>query len=672
MLNRLTVRSQRQAQESDQNMADLNAGATAQPRRVLRRGLMLGLAWTVLTLAVAAWGHSQERAQTAELARHEARAHFNKDQAFRLWATRHGGVYVPATAQTPPNPYLAHLPERDIQGPAGRPLTLMNPAYVVRQMMEEYEALYGVRGRITSLDPLNPRNAPDAWERAALRSFEHGSGTVSEFTSEQGESYLRLMQPMVTEAGCLKCHAHQGYEVGDIRGGVGVTVSLAPYLAAEKASLRNLDLLMGSTWAVGLFGIGFLVRKDMSHASAEREHTERLGERERRLEEAQTLAHIGDWQFDIEREHISLSREAARILKRDPAAAPLPFDEVLEFFHPEDRPRVEQLLQAALAGAAGFHEQTRLLFADGETRWVELRGETIFDHEGSPCLVRGTAQDITQLKCIEQELVHERSLLEHKVAVRTRDLEESKQSAEAANRAKSAFLANMSHEIRTPLNAIIGMAYLIRHNQGTSSQEEYFDKLDGAANHLLGTIDSVLDLSRIEAGKLTLQEGPVNVTAIIENVLSMVQPRASGKGLKLSAETCICPAELRGDQTRIQQALLNYAINAVKFTAQGEIVLRSKMLADETDAVRLRLEVSDTGAGIEPESVERLFSAFEQADNSMTRRHEGAGLGLAITRKLAQMMGGDAGAESVPGAGSTFWFTMRLEKASGNAAASPG
>ena len=182
---------------------------------------LLVLIWTVAVIASLTWTIYREKEQTLALAKNEAIANFNKDQAFRLWGTKHGGVYVPATAETPPNPYLSHIPDRDITLPSGKQFTLMNPAYIVRQMMDDFNALYGVKGHITSLNPLNPGNAPDPWERKALAAFEKSEEEAFAVTEQDGERYLRLMRPMVTKAGCLKCHGHQGYKEGDIRGGRG-------------------------------------------------------------------------------------------------------------------------------------------------------------------------------------------------------------------------------------------------------------------------------------------------------------------------------------------------------------------------------------------------------------------------------------------------------------------
>ncbi|TAN47085.1 MAG: DUF3365 domain-containing protein [Methylococcaceae bacterium] len=195
-----------------------------------------------------------------ELARKEARANFNKDQAFRLWATRHGGVYVPIDAQTPPNPALAHIAERDIQTPSGKKLTLMNPAYMLRQMMDEFGELYGIRGKITSFKLMNPNNAPDAWEAEAMHQFDLGVKEVFEFTDIDGEPYLRLMSAMPVQQGCLKCHGFQGYKVGEVRGGVGVSVPMRAYLDELNESIRQKCLAFGAIWLVGLCGILGLTR----------------------------------------------------------------------------------------------------------------------------------------------------------------------------------------------------------------------------------------------------------------------------------------------------------------------------------------------------------------------------------------------------------------------------
>ncbi len=243
------------------------------------------------------------------------------------------------------------------------------------------------------------------------------------------------------------------------------------------------------------------------------------------------------------------------------------------------------------------------------------------------------------------------------------ELKQSKEAAEAASIAKSAFLANMSHEIRTPMNAIIGMAHLIRRGGLNPEQSEQLGKIESASEHLLSIINAILELSKIEAGKLALEERPFSVQNVIDNIVSMTHDRIEAKQLKLVSEVEVMPSTLCGDPTRLQQALLNYASNAVKFTDKGSITYRVKCVEQNSDHVLLRFEVQDTGIGISANNLPRLFSAFEQADNSTTRKYGGTGLGLAITRKIAQVMGGEVGVESNLGQGSCFWFTCRLKLA---------
>jgi PAS domain S-box-containing protein len=235
-------------------------------------------------------------------------------------------------------------------------------------------------------------------------------------------------------------------------------------------------------------------------------------------------------------------------------------------------------------------------------------------------------------------------------------------AAEGANRAKSAFLANMSHEIRTPMNAIIGLNYLMRHSGVTPEQSERLDKIDSASRHLLSIINDVLDLSKIEAGRVQLEDATFHLSSVLDGVQSIIAESARDKGLSLVLDTNAVPMWLRGDPMRLRQALLNYAGNAVKFTAQGQVTLRAKLLQEQGDELLVRFSVEDTGIGVAQDQIGRLFKAFEQADASTTRRYGGTGLGLAITQRLARLMGGEAGAWSTPGQGSTFWFTARLRR----------
>ncbi len=286
------------------------------------------------------------------------------------------------------------------------------------------------------------------------------------------------------------------------------------------------------------------------------------------------------------------------------------------------------------------------------------------DQEGNIYALCGISTDITERKRQEAELETYRHGLEALVASRTAELAEAKEAAEEASRAKSTFLANMSHEIRTPMNAIMGMAHLLRRELHDEHALERVDKIDVAANHLLSVINDILDLSKIEAGRLVLESRDFSPREMVTEILAIVDERVQQKGLRLLCNIATdVPEVLRGDSVRLGQALLNFVANAVKFSEQGTISVQLDVQADDGRQVTLCMSVADQGIGIAPKQQSQLFRAFSQADETMTRRFGGTGLGLAINAHLARMMGGEVGVESELGKGSRFWMTARLARA---------
>jgi PAS domain S-box-containing protein len=286
---------------------------------------------------------------------------------------------------------------------------------------------------------------------------------------------------------------------------------------------------------------------------------------------------------------------------------------------------------------------------DGSLLPVLVSSDAVRDEPGGLLFTRAAMTDN-----------RERKARDLRIAEMQAELARRADSAEAASVAKSAFLANMSHEIRTPMNAILGFAHLLKRSGLAPENLERLDKLSTAGEHLLAIINDILDLSKIESGKLVLEDVDFPLGSILDGVRSLVWEQARAKGLSVSLDGDAVPAWLRGDATRLRQALLNYASNAVKFTEQGSVSLRARRLREENGRVLVRFEVQDTGIGIAADKLGNLFQAFQQGDASTTRHYGGTGLGLAITHRLAALMGGETGVDSVPGAGSTFWLTAWL------------
>ena len=259
------------------------------------------------------------------------------------------------------------------------------------------------------------------------------------------------------------------------------------------------------------------------------------------------------------------------------------------------------------------------------------------------------------------ELARERDFLEVRIKERTQALSIAKEAAEAANRAKSAFLANMSHELRTPMNAIIGFTHILARHNADAAQRDKLNKISGAANHLLNLLNDILDLSKIEAERLTLDIAPFRLGSIVSNIESLIGDKLEAKKLRLTRQ--IDPVFdtllLTGDPLRLQQVLLNFVGNAIKFTESGTISLIAACVSMEQGMATLHFSIKDTGIGIPEDVLPRLFKSFEQADGSTTRRFGGTGLGLAISKRLIELMGGEVGVDSEQGRGSTFWFTIR-------------
>lgn len=624
------------------------------------------LVWTIIIVGSLMWNLHLIDKQAEALAHKDAIANFNKDQGFRNWGTRHGGVYVPVTEETQPSPYMAHIPERDIETPSGKKLTLMNPAFMVRQLMEDYTNMYGIQGKITGLIVLRPGNEPDDWETKALHKLKKGANEVREFTEVNGKPYLRMMRPMYMKPGCDKCHGHLGFKTGDFRGGVGVSVPLAPYLEAKEESANVFAVTHGLIWLLGLGAIGFGGRQVRGRIFESVEAANKIHESETRFRAIfdQTFQFIG--LLSKEGVLIEANQSAEKIfVTRQGQVLGTPIWDVPWWGRDVNTQRqVKQATEQAIEGE--FVRQELAIVGDkGKAFYFDFSVKPVFGETGSVEMLIVEGRDITQRKEAENELSQHRDNLKTMVEERTRALVLAKEEAEMANLAKSDFLAKVSHELRTPLNAIIGLSEMIEEDLSGDASPEHLEsiaRIQRAGNHLLNLINDILDLSKIEAGMMELHPEKFDISNIIQDAVETTRPLAEANGNVLDIDVQEDIGSMIADPLRVRQVLLNLIGNACKFTNNGKILVHADQREDP-EGQWVRFQIEDNGIGIDQCDIDNLFEDFVQAKRDEVIKSGGTGLGLPISLKICQMMGGNIKVNSTPGKGSVFIVELpRLHK----------
>jgi len=612
---------------------------------------LAALTMSLLILLSGIWGIVALSQQTIKLATQEARDNWEKDQSFRGWATRHGGVYVKPDARTPPNPYLSQLPNRDVVTTDGMKLTLMSPADMMSQLTREFEAMYGIKGSLTGQILTNPENAPDDWELKSLKLFDKGTPEFIEQTEIDGEPYIRFMRPMIMTEGCMKCHSHLGFKVGDIRGGVSVSIPLSKYFSTAKISRDRLLLSHGILWIIGLTTIAFVSRYAYKLEAAKKSAAKTAEQARLRLTEIIDIAPEAIITIGSDSKIQLFNQGAERIFGYKAEEA---LGQSIAILMPD---RFRKNHHGLVANFEKGPENYRLM--DSRKDVIGLRkNQTEF--LASASVSKNKTDDETLFTVMLRDITDS-----HAADIARR---KALNEAEKANKAKSQFMASMSHELRTPLNSILGFAEMISKQVlgpiGENRYRGYAEDISFSGKHLLDLVNQILDIERIEAGKYILDKEPVLLTELFGECERLLKNKATENYISLTFQPADKLPPIHVDRRAIFQVLINIVTNALKFTpANGAVHIHA-----EQKAMQTIIKIADTGIGIPKSKLATVAEPFTRHRQNPMQAQEGVGLGLAIASALVELHGGTLDIQSSVGKGTQITIALPESETSASAA----
>jgi len=494
--------------------------------------------WTLIVAGSLVWNFINIRQHIFELAVDKARTHFNKDLAFRAWAARHGGVYVPSNRRTPPNPYLSHIPDRDIVTQSGRQLTLMNPAYMMRQLNEEYPKGY-VSGHLTSLRPIRPENAPDEWEKSALLILEQGKKEVSELVEFNGKPFLRLIRPMIARKQCLKCHSYQGYKEGDVRGGESVSVSMAPYYIIENRQIFVLTITHCLIWIIGLIAIGFINSRSKKRISDQKLSKKALLKSEEKYRKF--------FEEDLTGNYISTPD--GRLLFCNPAFIQIFGFESMEeamncniiTLYPNTEAREAFLTELKIKKKLKLYE-VKLRNCQGEPIYVIQNAIGYFNQNEELVEIQGYLLDITENKKLKEQLI-------------------GAQKMEAIGK----LAGGVAHDFNNLLTVINGYSEILldKFTDDNIIKKDIL-QIRKAGERAASLTSQLLAFSR----RQIIQPKVLNLNSIVTDIERMLQ-RLIGEDIVLVTMLNEKLGNIKADKGQMDQIIMNLAVNARDAMPQG-------------------------------------------------------------------------------------------------------
>ena len=606
-------------------------------KRIFLYFILLSAFWTLLIVILATVNYREVYNNSLQIVKSSAIDGYNKDLVYRRWATIHGGVYVPVTDSTPPNPWLSNLPERDITTPSGKKLTLVNPAYMTRQVQELGVQQFGLRGHITSLKPLRPANAPDDWEKNALLAFEQGVQESASLEMLNGKEYFRFMKPMITEDGCLKCHRQQGYQIGEIRGGISVSVPWEPVRKQLNFHLLFLLITYGGIWITGLAGAGFIMKGIHNHQKKQAMMEDTLRKSEQKYRSlfdnlAQGMA-LHDIILDASGEAIDYrfvdankSFEELTGLKREDIIGKT----VLEVMPGTEQVWIEKYGQVVATGKPLHYEN----YASELEKHYE-----VVAYRPQPGQFAVIVSDITSRRQNEKQI------------------EQKNKELATLNAEKDKFFSIIAHDLRSPFNGLLGLTILLEDEMSTMTQDQVQKIvviLRKSATNLYSLLENLLEWSQLQRGFITYSPEPILLMPKVLSETELLMVSANKK------EICLNYAIPEGlivvaDENMLGGILRNLTSNAVKFTQPGgTVTIAAKTISSQW----VEVSVKDTGIGMNKEIVGNLFKLDKDSKRRGTDNEPSTGLGLIICKDFIEKHGWKLWVESEEGIGSTFYFTL--------------